>query len=106
MKLVAAAALAALPLTLGVGVASAQPDVEVIVNSTCTYPQVMAALKAEDPQMAKQVSGNPALVGGLKNLIASGPEGRRQTVQQWQNVPVLQPYVPLITRVATSCNNY
>ena len=36
-KLVVASAGAALALSTGAGIASAQPDVEAIVNSTCTY---------------------------------------------------------------------
>jgi hemophore-related protein len=106
VKLLAASALAALPLTLGIGVASAQPNTDAIVNSTCTYPQVIAALRAQDPQMAKQVEANPAMVGGLKQLVAAGPEGRRQMVNQWANVPAVQPYVGLITSVANTCNNF
>jgi hemophore-related protein len=105
-KLIVASGGVALALTTGAGIASAQPDVELIVNSTCTYPQVMAALKAQDPRMAKQVSGNPALTAGLQQLVADSPDGRRRTVQQWQGVPALQPYIPLITSVATSCNNF
>lgn len=106
MKLVVAVSGLSLALSTGAGIASAQPDTSAIINSTCNYSQVMAALNAEDPNMAGQVSSNPALVAGLQNLIASGPEGRRQTVAQWQGVPALQPYIPLISRVANTCNNY
>jgi hemophore-related protein len=106
VKMLVASALAAVPLTVGIGVASAQPGVEAIVNSTCTYPQVIAALRAQDPQMAKQVEANPAMVGGLKQLVASGPDGRRQMVAQWADVPVVQPYIGLINSVATTCNNF
>jgi hemophore-related protein len=105
-KLIVASGGVALALTTGAGIASAQPDVDVIVNSTCTYPQVMAALNAQDPAMGKQVSANPALTAGLQQLVADSPDGRRRTVQQWQGVPALQPYIPLITSVATSCNNF
>ena len=106
MKMVMAVGGLSLALTTGAGIASAEPDVSPIINSTCNYSQVMAALNAEDPNMAGQVSANPALVAGLQNLIASGPEGRRQTVAQWQNVPAIQPYIPLIAQVANTCNNY
>jgi hemophore-related protein len=66
----------------------------------------MAALGAQSPDMAEQVSANPALVAGLQQLVASPPDGRRQMVQQWQSVPAVQPYIALITQVATTCNNY
>ncbi|MCT7657980.1 hemophore-related protein [Mycobacterium deserti] len=106
MKLLVASALAAVPLTLGIGVASAQPAVDAIVNSTCSYPQVMAALKAQDPKMASQVSANPAMVAGLKQLVAAGPDERRRMVSQWQNVPAVQPYIGLISSVVGTCNSY
>ena len=106
MKLVVAVGGLSLALTAGVGIASAEPSVDPIINSTCNYPQVMAALNAEDPNMAGQVSSNPALVAGLQNLISSPPDGRRQIVSQWQGVPALQPYIPLISRVVGTCNNY
>ena len=73
-KLVVAIGGLALSLTAGAGIASAAPDVSAIVNSTCTYPQVMAALNAQSPQMAKQISGNPAANAWLQALINSGPE--------------------------------
>jgi hemophore-related protein len=106
VKLLVASGGVVMALTAGAGIATAQPDVNVIVNSTCTYPQVIAALTAQDRAMAQQVTANPAMVAGLQNLIASPPDERRQMVQQWQNVPALQPYIPLITRVAGTCNKF
>ena len=37
----------ALSLTAGAGVASADPVLDPIVNTTCSFPQVMAALNAQ-----------------------------------------------------------
>ena len=99
MKLVVAVGGLSLALTTGVGIASGQPDVGPIINSTCSYSQVMAALNAEEPATAAQVEANPVMVAGLQNLIASPPEGRRQIVADWQNSPAIQPYVPLISQV-------
>jgi hemophore-related protein len=105
-KLVFASGGLALALTAGVGVASAEPDVSPIINSTCTYPQVMAALNAESPELANQVAETPAANAWLQRLIASPPNGRRQIIQQWQNVPAVQLYTPVILQVANTCNNY
>lgn len=96
----------ALSLVAGGGIASAVPDVSPIINSTCTYPQVMAALTAESPDAANQVSSNPIANAWLQQLVASPPEGRRQMVQQAQGVPALQQYTGLIFQVAGTCNNY
>ena len=105
-KLVVAVGGLALSLTAGVGIASAGPDVSVIVNSTCSYPQVMAALNAQSPATANQLSANPLAVAWLQQLVASPPDGRTQMVQQAQGVPAIQQYTPLIMQVANSCNNY
>jgi hemophore-related protein len=80
--------------------------VSVIVNSTCSYPQVMAALNAQSPATANQLSANPLAVAWLQQLVASPPDGRTQMVQQAQGVPAIQQYTPLIMQVANSCNNY
>ena len=106
MKLVVAVGGLSLALTTGVGIASGQPDVGPIINSTCSYSQVIVALRAEEPATAAQVEANPVMVAGLQDLIASPPEGRRQIVADWQNSPAIQPYVPLISKVVTTCNNY
>ena len=49
----------ALSLTAGAGVASADPDLDPIVNTTCSYTQVMSALSAQDPAAARnqRISG-------------------------------------------------
>jgi hemophore-related protein len=96
----------ALTLTAGAGIASAEPDMSVIINSTCTYPQVMAALNAQSPDLANELSANPAATAWLQQLIASRPDGRRQMIQQVQSVPAIQQYTPLIMQVANTCNNF
>jgi hemophore-related protein len=88
------------------GIASAAPDVEAIVNSTCTYPQVMAALQAQDPAAASQLSGSPMATGWLQQLVASPPDGRRAMVKQVQAYPQLNGYTALINSVAANCNNF
>jgi hypothetical protein len=59
----------ALSLTAGAGVASADPDLDPIVNTTCSYPQVMSALNAQDPGAAAQFNASPA----NESLIAFFP---------------------------------
>jgi hemophore-related protein len=106
MKLVVAFSGLAMALTTGAGIASAQPDTSVIVNSTCTYPQVMAALNDQSPDLANQLSKTPAATAWLKGLIAAGPEQRRAMVAQAQAVPAVRQYTPVIMQVASTCNNY
>lgn len=42
--------------TVGAGIASADPDLDLAINTTCSYPQVIAALNAQDPQFGKALS--------------------------------------------------
>jgi hemophore-related protein len=105
-KLVVAFAGLALSLSAGAGIASATPDASAIVNSTCTYPQVMAALNDQSPETANELNANPLAVGWLQGLVAAPPDQRAQMVQQVQGSPALQPYMPVIYQVASTCNNY
>ena len=63
----------ALSLTAGAGVASADPDLGPVVNTTCNYSQVTAALNAQDPAAAAQFNDSPmaqVLVAFIPRLAA------------------------------------
>jgi hemophore-related protein len=105
-KLAVFSAGLACSLSIGAGIASAQPDTSAIVNSTCTYPQVMAALNDQNPGVAAELNAQPVAVGWLQSLVAAPPGQRARMVQQVQSLPALQPYMPLIFQVANTCNNY
>lgn len=90
----------------GTGIASAQPDVEAIVNSPCSYPQVIAALNAQDPAIAGELTSNAFAVGWLQQLVASPPDGRRAMIAQVQGYPQLQQYTSTINATAASCAQY
>src|ERR1700752_3568448 len=87
-KVAVAAAGLALSLGIGTGIASAEPDASTIVNSTCTYPQVMEALNDQNPGAASQLNANPIAVGWLQGLVAAPPDQRRVMIQQVQGIPV------------------
>lgn len=95
----------ALSLTAGTGVAAADP-VDTIVNTTCSYPQVVSALNAEDPGAAAQFNSSPVAQSYLSRFLASGPAQRRHMAQEVQGIPQAQQYFGLITQIASSCNNY
>jgi hemophore-related protein len=105
-KVVVAAAGLALSLGTGAGIASAAPDASAIINSTCTYPQVMAALNDQSPETANELNANPLAAGWLQGLVGAPPDQRAQMIQQVQGIPALQPYMPVIFQVAKTCNNY
>jgi hemophore-related protein len=105
MKMALGMGALALSLTAGAGVASADP-VDSIVNTTCSYPQVVSALNAEDPGAAAEFNSSPLAQGYLSSFLAAGPGQRRQMAQQVQGIPEAQQYFGLIEQVAGSCNNF
>lgn len=105
-KLAIAAGGFALAVPFSVGVASAEPDFGPVINTTCTYEQVMAALNAQEPALAAQFNASPFAQGALRSFLASGPAERQQTVTQLQASPMAQQYFGPVNSIAGSCNNY
>jgi hemophore-related protein len=93
---------AALSLTAGLGVASADP----IIDTTCSYPQVMAALNSENPALAQKFSANPLAAAMLTNFLSAPPGERVQLVQDYQATSWGQKYFGAMASIANTCNNY
>ena len=96
----------AMALVAGSGIASAAPGDAAIVNSTCTYPQVIAALTAQDPVAAGQLTSSPFATAFLQDLVNTPPPGRQAKIDQVRAYPQTAAYSGLISQVAGSCNNY
>ena len=105
-RLVVAFSGLALSLTTGVGVASAQPDMGPLINTTCSYPQVVAALNEQSPDLANQFYAEPMAQSVLRRFLASPVDQRQQTVQRMQGTPLGQQYLGPILQIANTCNNY
>lgn len=95
-----------LSLIAGSGIAAALPDPTPIINSTCTYPQVIAALNAQNPALAAQLQANPMATGWLHQLVNAGPDQRTKMVHQAENTPGVTQYTSVIMSVANTCNNF
>ncbi|KAA8963894.1 hemophore-related protein [Mycobacterium sp.] len=93
-------------LGAGGGVASADPDLGPIVNTTCSYPQAVAALNAQDPAAAAQFNSSPLAQSALREFLASPPSRRMQIAEQLQSSPAAQRYFGIFQEVANTCNNY
>jgi hemophore-related protein len=93
-------------LAAGAGIASAEPDLGPMVNTTCSYPQVMSALNAEDPASASQFNASPMSQTYLQQFLASPPAQRQWMAGIVANQPGNQQYFGLLTTVFTTCNNY
>jgi hemophore-related protein len=92
----------ALLLTAGAGVASADP----LVNTTCNYGQIVAALNAERPDLAAEFQQEPMAQALLTSFLAAPPDQRQQMVARIQATPMGQQYVGGIQQIANSCNKY
>ena len=101
-KLAAAVGGVAVAWSAATGVASADP----LVDTTCNYGQVMAALNATDPAAAAQLTASPMATSYLRQFLASPPPKRMQMAQQIQAMPQAAPYFNDVLSVAGSCNNY
>jgi hemophore-related protein len=98
----------AMALMAGSGIASAAPSDAAIVNSTCTYPQVVAALTAADPNAANMLTNDAVASGFLQGLVASPPGSaeRQQKIDYVRSFPATAQYSGLINQVATTCKNF
>ncbi len=107
-----AAAVAGLGLSLTAGAsASADPDLGPVINTTCSYSQVVSALNAQTPAAAAQLNGSPSAQAALRGFLDSSPDQRQQIVQELQGkYPQTQQYIPLYAgfavQVANTCHNY
>lgn len=101
-KLAAALGGVAVALSAATGVASADP----IIDTTCNYGQVMAALNATDPATAAQLNQSPAAQNYLRRFLAAPPPQRQQMAQQIRAMPQAQQFIGTIEQVAGVCQNY
>jgi hemophore-related protein len=96
----------ALSSILTPGAASADPDLGPIVNTTCNYTQVMAALNAQNPAAAGQFSRSPMAQSYLRQFLAAPPDQRQAMAQQAMGTPGAAQQFGLVQQVAATCNNF
>lgn len=95
----------ALALTAGAGIASAQPNLDSAVNTTCSYQQVQAAANAADPRAAAVLS-DPMTSAGVQQFLASPPAQRRMMAEQIASMPANQPFLPIYQQIFDTCQNF
>lgn len=105
-RLAVAVGGSALALTAAAGVASATPDLGPAVNTTCTYPQLVTALNAQDPQAGAAFDQSPQLKAGLQMFLASGPVQRQRMAANIANAPAFAPYLGSVQQAFLTCNNF
>ena len=101
----------AIPLSAA-GPASADPIMDALANTPCSYAQVTAALDAQAPMLATQLSRRPDMQANLQQFLAMPVDQRQQQLAQQQAAnPQLQAILaaqigPQVTQVANTCMNY
>lgn len=103
--------MAAIPL-LPSAPASADPIMDALANTTCTYPQVTAALNAEAPALGRQLGARPDMQANIQQFLAMPIDQRQHALAQQQaanpqlNALIFAQIGPQITQVANTCMNY
>lgn len=97
---------AALALGVGSGVAAAQPDMDRLLNTTCSYPQVVAALNAHSPALSAEFNESRIAQTMVRQFIASPPDRRQQIADQAMATSVGQQYFGSMVQVADTCHNF
>lgn len=76
------ASLVALTCVGGAAMAYADPDLGPLINTTCSYSQVVAALNAQAPDLAKELAQFPTAQSRLQKFLAAPVDQRQQMLQQ------------------------
>ena len=95
----------AVSLSAGAGVASADP-VDVLINSSCTYSQAVAAINATSPDVAAEFNASPMAQQVLRQFVAKSPAERRADVASVQGTPAWEKYAGPVLQAASTCGNY
>ena len=97
----------ALSLTAGAGVASADPDLGPIVNTTCSYPQVMAALQRARSGSRRAIQRFADVSSPI--CVSSSPRRRVNASRSPSRLRARQGLSSssgLVQQVFNTCNNY
>jgi len=107
--------MAVLPL-LSAGSASANPIMDALANTSCSYGQITAAINAESPPMAAALNARPDMQALLQQFLALPVDQRQQRLAQQQAAnPQMASIVAAqfgpqgeqaILQVAGTCSNY
>ncbi|MGE2721085.1 hemophore-related protein [Mycolicibacterium celeriflavum] len=98
----------AMSISAGTGIAIAAPDLGPAVNSTCTYPQFVAALNTENPEAAAGFNASPPDQSAIQRFLAAPPGSgdRLAMAQMVANNPGAAQAIPVLQQVFSVCNNY
>jgi hemophore-related protein len=104
--LAVAAGGVALTLTAGAGLAGAEPNVDPMVNSTCTYEQAMTAVRTENPMAAQYLDQSPPNQQFLRVFLNSPHDERVSLLNQIKGNQGAAQALPVFQQMLASCTKY
>jgi hemophore-related protein len=98
----------AVSIASGLGTASAQADLTALINTTCSYDQLVAALSTEAPDLARQLNAYPMAQARLQQFLALPVDEREQMAQSAlaTNPQLQQQNGEVLVQVTSTCGNY
>ncbi len=107
-------------VSLSAPVASAEPGDGPLIDTTCSYEQLAAALQVQAPQASARLAEHPDVQEKLRALIALPVDQRRQRVNGFldrnpdvrakidekRNTPEGQQKIQMLARIADTCHDY
>jgi hemophore-related protein len=101
-------------------VASADPGDGPLIETTCSYAQLMAALQVEAPAASARLAEHPDAQAKLQQFVALPVDQRKQRLQQFldrnpdvranidqkRNTPEGQAKIQMLAGIAATCHNY
>jgi hemophore-related protein len=101
-------------------VASAEPGDGPLIETTCSYAQLMAALQVEAPAASARLAQRPDAQAKLQEFVALPVDQRKQRVQGFldrnpdvrakvdekRNTPEGQENIQMLAGIAATCHNY
>lgn len=114
--LVVGGLMAVIPMSLGQGLASADPITAALATTSCSYSQFSTALNAQAPDLAAMLNNRPQMQTRLQQLLALPLDQRQQRIAEEQAANPQMPQliaaaigpqgVQAMTQVYASCMNY
>lgn len=106
IRVTAAAVGIALSLTAGMGIATADPDLNWALNTKCDYSQVVAAMNVQSPAAAAQLNATPAMQSFLQEFLTVPPAQRQQMLAQAESSPEGAQLISAFAPIANTCTSY
>ncbi|MEB4210445.1 hemophore-related protein [Mycobacterium sp. 94-17] len=89
-----------------VGIASAGPDYGPMINTACSYDQVMRAVHAQNPAAAQYLDQSPQNQQFLQQYLASSPDQRLDMLHAIEHSQEGQQALPVLRQMLTDCSQY